>query len=360
MQKFSPIGEEETSMLKKGVKLLILKVIWFTIACANSVNAEEISDFEHSFNTIQDTSSHNEKSFQPLKAGQYDQAYDYYVQGYYLKAFREALRRAEQNDPIAQTLVARLYMEGCAVPTDGARAALWFGRAAKQGEPKAQLRYGLMLFDGNFVTQNQKLGEEFIRKSAEAGVKEAYFYYGQLFLYKAESEKQVLAGVSSPSRDSEAAEQALKWFLKGAALGDPEAAFAAAKILSLGTMTRPKDDRNARRLLEVAAQNKHPMAQIILAQWLVQGRGGEHDFQRAFQLLLPNAINMITPAQIFLARLYRDGIGTQGNLVTAAAWYMVAKQAKAQIPDLEIMLQGMDNAQLDEARKEAIKLLPVL
>ncbi|MEI4889644.1 hypothetical protein, partial [Klebsiella pneumoniae] len=92
-----------------------------------------------------------------------------------------------------------------------------------------------------------------------------------LLLYKASREKQALAGVFSQSQENEAIDQALKWFLKGAALGDAAAAFAAAKILSLGTLTRPKDDRNARKLMEVAAQNKHLEAQILLAQWLVQG-----------------------------------------------------------------------------------------
>ncbi len=347
-------------MIKRGVRLHILMRMWFVVVVTSfPVTTAAMSNFERSFNTIQDTSNTN-KPFQPLKAGQYDQAYDYYIQGYYLKAFREALKRAEKNDPFAQTLVARIYMEGCAVPIDGARAALWFGRAAKQGEPQAQLRYGLMLFDGHFITQNKKLGEEFIRKSAEADVKEAYFYYGQLLLYKALQEKQALAGVSSPTRETEAIEHALKWFLKGAALGDSEAAFAAAKVLSLGTLTRPKDDRNARKLMEIAAQNNHFMAQILLAQWLVQGRGGKPDFQRAFHLLLTNAINMIPPAQIALARLYRDGIGTKGDIITAAAWYMVAQQAKMQAPDLEMMLQGMSSTQLEEARKVAIKHLPFL
>ncbi|WP_455475049.1 tetratricopeptide repeat protein [Bartonella sp. B30(2025)] len=348
-------------MIKKSVDLLILAIVWLAVFIANSMgNSKEDSDFEHSFNTIQEPSSNNEEPFKPLKAGQYDQAYDYYIQGYYLKAFREALRRAEKNDPIAQTLVARLYMEGNAVPMDGARAALWFGRAAKQGEPQAQLRYGLMLFDGHFIAQNRQLSEEFIFKSVQAGVKEAYFYYGQLILYKASREKEVLAGVSVPSRDNKAVEQALKWFLKGAALGEPEAAFAAAKILSSGTFTRPKDDHNARKLMEIAAQNKHPMAQVLLAKWLVEGRGGERDFQRAFSLLLPNAFNMIIPAQISLARLYRDGIGVNGDIITAAAWYMVAKQAHAQAPDLETMLQGMDDKQLEKAQQKAATFLPIL
>ncbi|SSZ39528.1 tetratricopeptide repeat protein [Bartonella grahamii] len=346
-------------MIKRSVKLLILGVIGLASSAVNSAgNTEEFSSSEGSFNTIQEASN-TQEPFQPLKAGDYDQAYDYYIQGYYLKAFREALRRAEKNDPFAQTLLARIYMEGCAVPIDGARAALWFERAAKQGEPQAQLRYGLMLFDGHFIKQNQELGEQFIQKAVNAGVKEAYFYYGQLLLYKASQEKQALPGVSSQSRENEAIEQALKLYLKGAALGDAEAAFSAAKILALGTLKRPKDDRNARKLMEVAAQNNHLKAQLHLAQWLIQGRGGKTDFPRAFHLLQRNAINMVAPAQISLARLYRDGTGTKGDMIMAAAWYMLAKEAKMQAPDLEMMLQGMDKTQLEKAHKEAIKLLPV-
>ncbi|EJF76349.1 tetratricopeptide repeat protein [Bartonella birtlesii] len=348
-------------MIQRSMKLLIVGMFCFvsTVIDANSTEmTEESSDLERSLNTIQ-SPSNTQESFHPLQAGEYDQAYDYYIQGYYLKAFREALRRAEQNDPFAQTLLARIYLEGCAVPIDGARAALWFGRAAKQGEPQAQLRYGLMLFDGNFISQNQELGEQFIRKAVDAKVKEAYFYYGELLLYKAAREKQILAGVTSQSRENEAIEQALKWFLKGAALGDSEAAFSAAKILSLGTLTRPKDDHNARKLMEVAAQNKHSAAQILLAQWLVQGRGGETDYPRAFHLLLNNARNMIAPAQVSLARLYRDGIGTKGDMIKAAAWYMLAQQAHIQAPDLELMLEGMDKTQLEKARKEAANLLTI-
>ncbi|AQX31360.1 tetratricopeptide repeat protein [Bartonella schoenbuchensis] len=302
----------------------------------------------------------HESSAQVLKAGQYDEAYDYYMQGNYLKAFHEALKRAEYNDPAAQTLIGQMYMEGYAVPLDGERAALWFGSAAKHGDPQAQLRYGLMLFSGTFVTKDKERGIEFVQKALHAGVREAYFYYGQILLHKAFDEKNDLEGVTLQNKQDEAKEQALKLFLKGAALGDPEAAFAAAKILSEGTLTKPKDDYNARRLIEVAAQNKHLMAQMLLAQWLIEGRGGETDFKRAFYLLFDNAVKMVAVAQVNLARLYRDAIGVEGDIITAAAWYMVAKKAKVQASDLEVMLQGMDEAQLKEAEQKAIAFIPVL
>ncbi|MCZ2328830.1 tetratricopeptide repeat protein [Bartonella sp. F02] len=345
-------------MIKKTAKMLSLGIAWLGLAGASALGKDDSLELlSRDFNTIQDSSDlKKKKPIKILKPGQYDEAYDYYVQGYYLKAFRAALRRAENNDPFAQTLIGKMYLEGYAVPIDGARAALWFGRAAKQGDPQAQLRYGLMLLEGTFIKKNQQKAEEFIQKAVQAGVKEAYFYYGQLLLEKALPHDQVLAGVSSQSPDNTMVEQALMLFLKGAALGEPEAAFAAAQILASGTLTRPKDDDNARKLLEVAASSHHRMAQMILAQWLVQGRGGEIDVQRAFDLFFDNAFKMIIPAQIELARFYRDGIGTTSNPIMAAAWYLVAKQNNEQVLDLENMLHNMSHDQLKEAQQQAMQL----
>ncbi|AGF75010.1 tetratricopeptide repeat family protein [Bartonella australis AUST/NH1] len=348
-------------MVKRVIYALALMTIWSSTVAANQIEAaDEASDASKcTVRAVQDFVKNEKvrKSFHVLEAGQYDEAYDYYVRGRYLRAFYTALERAELNDPIAQTLVARIYVEGYAVPMNGECAAFWFQRAAEQGEPQAQLRYGLMLFNGDFVTKDQKRAEEFIRKAAEAGVKEAQFYYGELLLHKALQKERELAGVSSQNIESEAMDQALVWFLKGAALGDSEAAFAAAKILASGTLTMPKDYDNARKLIEMAADNNNVMAQIILSQWLVQGRGGDTDFHRAFYLLSDNAIKMVVPAQIALARLYRDGIGTTGDTVMAAAWYMVAKRAKAQAQDLETMLEGMGETQLKEAREKARRFI---
>ncbi|MCL6229201.1 tetratricopeptide repeat protein [Bartonella bilalgolemii] len=347
--------------MSKFYGALILGTIAFVMSFVSATQAQQgepIVDISQNVENTQET----QKNVSPLEVGQYDEAYDYYTQGYYVKAFRAALRRAEQNDPIAQTLIGRMYMEGHVGPVDGKQAVLWFKNAANQGDPQAQLRYGLMLFEGTFIEKNISLAEEFIRKAMNSGVREAYFYSGQIHLYKAmheqeESGKDGVEEVDVKNKENESIEQALIWFLKGASLGDPEAAFAAAKVLSVGTLTMPKNDGNARRLLEAAAQNKHLMAQVILAQWLLQGRGGESDFQRAFDLFLDNAYKNIVVAQVSLARLYRDGVGTSEDPITAAAWYLIAKSQKAEISDLETMIEGMDETQLQRAMQKAKKLV---
>ncbi|WP_297322950.1 tetratricopeptide repeat protein [uncultured Bartonella sp.] len=316
-------------------------VFFVSLAAITAANGESASTDKSAKSTDITINNNNH-----LKTGEYDSAYDNYMAGNYKTAFMEALRRAEDGDPTAQTLLGRMYMEGYAVTVDGARAALWFGRAAKQGDPQAELRYGLLLFNGDYVKKDQKEGEDYVRQAVEAGVPEAYFYYGQLLMNKVDSD--------------EALELGLSYFLKGAARGNPDCAYAASQILARGTPKRPRDDNNARKLLEAAAAKDHVPAQLTLAKWMIEGRGGPRDYEGAFNLLLTDASKMIAPAQINLARLYRDGIGTNGDIVKAAAWYMVAKMAKMEAPDLESMLEGMSDEQLAMARQEAAKLMPTL
>lgn len=311
---------------------------------SNSVFAK--SSIDDVNRTAKPANQTNTTPFEPLRPGQYDRAYDDYIAGNYLFSFKEALRRGELGDPTAQTLLGRLYSEGYAFPVDGARAAIWYGRAAKQGDPQAELRYGLMVYNGRFVTKNQAEGEALIKKAVDAGVPEAYFYYGQLLMNKTDSD--------------DALEIGLTWFLKGAASGNADSAYAASQILAHGTNKRPRDDVNARKLLEAASAKDHVPAQLDLTKWMVEGRGGPKDYKAAFNLLLLNATKMFAPAQINLARLYQHGLGVDGNIIQAAAWYMVAKQAKTEAPDLESMLQGMSNKQLAQAHKIADKLIPRL
>lgn len=278
-----------------------------------------------------------------LKAGEYDQAYDYYTAGEFLSAFRVALKRAQQGDPTAQTLLGRLYMEGYAVTLDGARSALWFSRAADQGDPQAELRYGLMLYNGTYVARDKEKAEAYVRKAALAEVPEAYYYYGQLLMNKVVGD--------------EALDLGLTWFLKGAALGDADAAYAAAQMLSHGTPKITRDTDAARRLLEIAAAKDHVGAQIELAQWMLNATGGPRDYSQAFKYLYINAMRGYIPAQINLARLYRDGIGTDGDIVQAAAWYIIAQKSKMTAPDLDSLLEGMSEDQLDQAKVKADKLL---
>lgn len=179
-----------------------------------------------------------------LKAGEYDFAYNAYNAGHYKAAFESAMKRAEQGDPAAQTLVAMLYMEGRSVAQDADRAMYWYGQAAESGDPQAQLRYGIDLYNGLHKPMDQQKGETYIRKAVEAGLPSAYFYYGQILMDNAPRDERLDIG--------------LLWFLKGAAAGDVNAAYAASQILAEGTPKIAKNDTKARILLETAANGGGP------------------------------------------------------------------------------------------------------
>jgi len=278
-----------------------------------------------------------------LKAGEYDFAYNAYDAGHYKTAFTSAMKRAESGDPTAQTLIAMLYIEGRSVIQDANRAMYWYARAADAGDPQAQLRYGIDIYNGIHVPKDQQKGEEYIRKATEAGVPSAYFYYGQILMDNAPRDERFDIG--------------LLWFLKGAAAGDVNAAYAASQILAEGTSKIAKNDVAARTLLETASNGGNIAAQMELAKWMVEGRGGDQDYQGAFDLMKIVSVNGIPPAQINLARLYREGLGTERNSVMAAAWYMIAKQANFTAEDLETMMSGLSTAQIRQAQNRMGTLL---
>jgi len=240
-------------------------------------------------------------------------------------------------------LIAMLYMEGRNTPPDPGKALYWYGRAAKGGDPQAQLRYGIDLFNGLHGVKDQQQGELYIRRAVIAGLPPAYFYYGQIMMDNAPA--------------GERADTGLEWFLRGAALGDSSSAYAAARILAEGTAKIARNDEQARLLLETAANNNSVAAQIELAGFLVEGRGGSKNEAQAFDLMKIVAVAGVPPAQITLARYYQQGIGTKADIVKAAAWYMAAKRANYTSDDLEDMAARLSPQQIQQARRAAAHLL---
>jgi len=329
-------------MIKHAIRLFLISAALGTgpaLAEVSPQAAAAAGDYERA----QTAAGHDGTAAGAPQADAYDLAYHAYITGRYKTAFDSALKRAEKGDATAQTLLAMLYMEGKCVKLDADRAMYWYGRAADAGDPQAQLRYGIDLYNGLHVPKDQPRGEEYIRKSALAGVPAAYFYYGQILMDNAPRDERFDIG--------------LQWFLKGAVAGDANATYAASQILAEGTPRIAKNDRAARTLLETAANDGNVAAQMELAKWMVEGRGGAKDYKSAFDLMKIVSVNGIPPAQINLSRLYREGIGTKRDLIMAAAWYMVAKQVNYVAEDLDTMLASLSAEQIKQAQKRTLSLL---
>lgn len=135
-----------------------------------------------------------------------------------------------------------------------------------------------------------------------------------------------------------------------------DAQYAMAQIYANGAGGKTKDDTEARKLLVLAAQQNYDTAQLDLGQWLIDGRGGKRDLKSGFNWTKRAAEGGNVAAQNRLAKLYEGGIGVDGDLVTAAAWFIVARRAGLADPQMDDFMQGLDEEQTKQALQKANRL----
>ncbi|MBB3236315.1 hypothetical protein FHS20_003193 [Phyllobacterium endophyticum] len=274
--------------------------------------------------------------------GPEDDAFGAYQRGLYKTAYNLALPRAEGGDAAAQVLLAEILARGLGVPTNMQESAKWYGKAAEQGLAEAQFRYGVILLQGKYAPKDSKRAKELMKAAADAGNAPAQFNFGQILL----QERPGASGI----------ENAYPWFQKAADKGLPDAEYAISQILANGTLKIPRDDAKARQYLAKAAVKGYDTAQLDLGTWLVAGRGGARNYKAGFGWMLRAATGGNVAAQARLAKLYRDGLGVEGDFIKAAAWYIVAKRAGLNDPELESFMAGLDDSQTQAAITEANKL----
>lgn len=271
-----------------------------------------------------------------------DAAYGAYQRGLYKTAYNLALERAEKGDAPAQTLVAEILARGLGMPADAAEAAKWYQRAAEQGVPEAQFQYALILIDGRQVKKDERKAQVLLQAAAEAGNPLAQFNLAQLLIQKDPGETNLA--------------RAVVYYQKAAETGLADAQYAMAQIYANGVGGKTKDDTEARRLLVLAAQKNYDTAQLDLGQWLIDGRGGKRDLKSGFNWTKRAAEGGNVAAQNRLAKLYEGGIGVDPDLVTAAAWFIVARRAGLADPQMDDFMQGLDEEQTKQALQKANRL----
>ncbi|MDX8531578.1 tetratricopeptide repeat protein [Mesorhizobium sp. VK25A] len=275
-------------------------------------------------------------------AKQPDAAYGAFQRGLYKTAYNLALDRAKNGDPAAETLVAEILSRGLGVPVNPAEAGKWYALAAEQGVPEAQFQYALMLLDGRYVKKDEKGAFALMQASAEAGNRLAQFNFAQLL-------------VQQDPGDGGLAKAAV-YYERAAATGLADAQYAMAQLYANGAGGKPHDDAQARMLLAQAARQNYDTAQIDLATWMIEGRGGARDLKSGFAWMKRAAQGGNVAAQNRLAKLYMGGIGTDPDLILAGAWYIVARRAGLIDPRMDDFLQGLDDGQTKQALQKANRL----
>ena len=264
-------------------------------------------------------------------AEEIDFAYGAFQRGQYLTAFELALPRAQLGDPAAQTLIAEIYARGLGLPQDMSEAAFWYKSGAEGGDRSAQLKYALMLLEGRHVAPDPEAARELMRRSADAGNSSAQFNFGQMLI------------TAQPGR--EGIQKALPYMTKAAEAGIADAQFALAQIYAYGTGLDQADPFQARTWLIRAARSGFDTAQLDLAVWLIDGIGGDTDYEAGFGWMRRAANTGNVMAQNRLSHLYINAIGTRPDPIEAAKWYILSRRAGLEDSSLEDFFQGLTSEQ---------------
>ena len=271
-----------------------------------------------------------------------DLAFGALQRGYFVTAFREAMKRveADPSDGPAMTILGELYRDGLGVRTDPAEAARWYKLAADRGDAQGAYALALAHLQGRGVPVDRRAGRELLAKAAAGNHVGALYNLGLVAAEDKPPDYKVAAG----------------WFLKAAKLGSGDAAYALALLHKEGNGV-DKDPAKAVEWLRLAAAEHIVAGQLELAIALFNGEGVEKDeflaasfFRRAAAANNPIAANR-------LARMLAAGRGAAKDLVEAMKWHVLARAAGIEDEWLDGQLASLsprDRLAVDEAVKKHV------
>src|SRR5215510_6661277 len=202
-----------------------------------------------------------------------DIAYGAFQRGFYMTAFNEATKRAQEHDPAAMTLLGEIYAQGLGVGRDDTKAAQWYKLAADKGNRDALFALAMFNFQGR-------------------------------------------AGPSDPTEAARLLEAAAK-------LGHPVAAYDLGLLYVQGQQF-PQDFKRAGELFAAAAEAGNSEAQYALATMYKEGRGAPKDKSKAARLMQQASIAGNLDAMVEFAIAQFNGEGVDKNEVASAQLFLKA------------------------------------
>ncbi len=114
-------------------------------------------------------------------SGDFDDGVQAYNNNDYETAFNSFRKAAEQGEARALNNLGLMYFNGEGVTQDDKEAARWYLKAAEQGEARAQYNLGVMYASGEGVTQDDKEAARWYLKAAEQGEASAQHNLGVMY-----------------------------------------------------------------------------------------------------------------------------------------------------------------------------------
>lgn len=228
-----------------------------------------------------------------------------------ISLLEQAAAQHQQVD--AQIELGEIYLEGRVVDRDQAKAFTIFQKLADEGIPYAQLRLG-NFYEHGLTDQQADYAKAFAlyKKAADANLPQAVYQVGRFIKY----------GIHTSTPDADAAQP---YFEEAAAYDN------ALAIIELGIAQEISSSPSYQKAFEYfsrAAALGHPYAHYLKGAYLEYDyhKSGEKHLHEAFENYRAGADGHDIHSIYELARCYRFGIGTAGNLDQAIALYRQAAE----------------------------------
>jgi TPR repeat protein len=229
--------------------------------------------------------------------------------------------KAEAGDASAQLAMGRAYQNGSGVRQNDETAVKWYRKAADQGNAAAQNNLGVMYRAGLGVEKNEEEALKWYHMAARQGNANAMFNIGAAYYDNDVEHATELAAyewfVLAEEAGSTSAQDAVK--RTAAELGVPftqDALTEIAQMYEKGT-DLPQNYSQAVKWYDRAAAQGNPKAKIQLASLYMNGTGVAKDYPRAMDLCRSAGIL----GYYCVGHIYVYGLGVPPDLTEASKWY---------------------------------------
>ena len=226
--------------------------------------------------------------------------------------------RAECADDKACKEIFSLYDTGknpdgsrADVRKDHAEAIRLYMPCADKGDKDAQNTIGFMYLMGKGVPKDHELALKLLKASAEAGCAKAAYRLGYMYdTGQGDSEQDL--------------DEAVVWYRRGADLGDPEAQYQLAGILSMKDSKYYNVTKSNEYLTKAAEQGQIEAAHQLGLMYAYGSNGVRRNVDKAKKFLIKSCEGGYDQAMVDYANMCFEGQVLPQDLETAAKWFQAA------------------------------------
>lgn len=245
---------------------------------------------------------------------------NYLRKGNFRQAFPLVLVMAEKGYVNYQVYVAKMYARGQGTPKNPKKAFEWYSKAAQRGNKEAQSALGKMYFRGEGVPQDYRTARKWLEMGAEDG--EALVCLGRIYSDGLGTERDY--------------NKAIEAFKRADARGT-DTKIIIGILYSLGGFGVEKNFTQAKKWLELAANQKNALAQCALGfVYYEGGHGLQKDLDKAKQcitkakpVLLQKAAAGNPAALTWLGRICYVGLFQSKDYLKARKYFEASGDAES-------------------------------